>query len=287
MLDDELYVWIMKELLNEGEISVADIKSKYGTDSDEVVFGEEFLNRYANNNIVRQESTEFELLDSVELRERYRELTEREPIEVDQIGHNPVVSIPSSMRSDWHQTVPEPEDTVVFTLQEALSTTISQGESIVRLSVPYFEISGFNILESEFLELAERGATLQVLTREVLDPPRDDYGHNKKRKAINELVDRYETAAADGAEIEVRDFYRSFGEDHPKLDRSVHAKLAVADRSIAYVGSGEIRDNSMNLNAEAGYIVGKESHATFWADSFDFIWENATEVTGDDMSTWS
>jgi hypothetical protein len=31
--------------------------------------------------------------------------------------------------------------------------------------------------------------------------------------------------------------------------------MAVADNSLAYIGSGEVRDSSMNLNGEAGYLV--------------------------------
>jgi limonene-1,2-epoxide hydrolase len=54
--------------------------------------------------------------------------------------------------------------------------------------------------------------------------------------------------------------------------------MVIADETVAYVGSGEIRENSFLTNGEAGVLTVTAAEVVFWRDFFDLFWEEATDV---------
>jgi len=63
--------------------------------------------------------------------------------------------------------------------------------------------------------------------------------------------------------------------------RGVHQKIVIADSVGAYVGSGEIRENSFLTNGDAGYLTVNEGEVAFWKEFVEVFWEAATPVDAD------
>jgi len=279
MRSEDVYIWTLEQLLEDGEVTVADLEAEFSEGTDEVLFGQDYLRRQAHNDVLDRDAGTYYLLDRSELATQYREMTEETPPQPLDFDMAAVISIPSSLRSDWDKDDIS-ADFPVFSLKQALQRTITEADNDLYLAVPFFELDGFNILEDEFLEAAENGVHTRVLTREVFNPRNEDsIFHSKKLKALRELVERYQSVAPHDDLIEIRDFYHQIGPGNAALDMSVHSKLAVADHSLAYVGSGEIRDSSMNLNAEAGYLVTDEENIVFWDQFFHFFWDKGDPVS--------
>jgi phosphatidylserine/phosphatidylglycerophosphate/cardiolipin synthase-like enzyme len=260
---------------------VAELEAEFGEETDEVLFGQDYLQRQARNNVLDRDAATYHLLDRGELARQYREMTEETPPQPLDFDMAAVISIPSSLRSDWDDDDTS-ADFPVFSLKQALQRTITEAENDLYLAVPFFELDGFNILEDEFLEAADNGVHLYVLTREVFNPRNEDsIFHSKKLEALRELTERYQSVAPREDLIEIRDFYHQIGPGNAALDMSIHSKMAVADHSLAYIGSGEVRDSSMNLNGEAGYLVPREDDVAFWDQFFHFFWDKADPVFRD------
>lgn len=55
--------------------------------------------------------------------------------------------------------------------------------------------------------------------------------------------------------------------------------MTIADTDAAYVGSGEIRENSFLTNGEAGSLTVDTAEVCFWHDFYDLFWQQATDVS--------
>jgi len=279
MRSEDVYIWLLDQLLEDGEVTIAELEAEFGEGTDEVLFGQDYLQRQARMDVLDRDGGTYHLLDRGELAAQYREMTEETPPRPLDFDMAAVISIPSSLRSEWDEDDIS-ADFPVFTLKQALQRTITEADNDLYLAVPLFELDGFNILEDEFLEAADNGVHTHVLTREIFSPRNEDsIFHSKKLKALRELIERYQSRAPRDDLIEVRDFHHQIGPGNTALDMSIHAKLAIADHSLAYVGSGEVRDNSMNLNGEAGYLVTGDDNAAFWDQFFQFFWTKADPVS--------
>lgn len=279
MRSEDVYIWILERLLEDGELRVSALEAEFGTQTDEVLFGRDYLRRQAQTDVLDHSCGTYHLLDSAELAAQYREMTDEAPPQPLDFDMAAVISIPSSLRSDWDGGDIS-TDFPVFSLKQALQQTLLEADDDLYCSVPFFELDGFNILEDEFLDAASNGVHTRVLTREVFNPRNEgSISHSKKLKALRELVERYQSVAPRDNMIEIRDFYHQIGPGNAALDMSIHSKLVVADHSLAYIGSGEVRDSSMNLNGEAGYLVTREDAVAFWERFFTFFWDNGDPVS--------
>ena len=63
-----------------------------------------------------------------------------------------------------------------------------------------------------------------------------------------------------------------------KVQSSTHAKLLISDGCGAYIGSGEIRKNSFDVNFEMGVIL-KGDIVRDIEKIFDFMYETAKIIT--------
>lgn len=281
MRSEDVYIWILQQLLENGQVTVSELETEFGEGTDEVLFGQDYLQRQAQKDVVDLDGVTYQLLDRAELTAQYGEMTEERPPQPLDFDMAAVISIPSSLRSDWEDDDIS-ADFPLFSLKQALQRTITEADNNLYLAVPFFELDGFNILEDEFLEAADKGVHTHVLTREVFNPRNEDsIFHSKKLKALRELVERYQSRAPRGDLIEVRDFYHQIGPGNAALDMSIHSKIALADDSLVYIGSGEVRDSSMNLNGEAGYLVTRQNDVVFWDQFYQFFWNKADPVSRD------
>lgn len=281
MLDDDFYIWIHRQLGDRGEIELDDITSAFPEDEDRVRFGEEYLDRLDRDGVLREDGSKYVVADQSAEREKYYDLLEPtvgSPEPSGKSDYQPVISVPSQLQADWQNFADKQDIDPGVSLKQALKQVLDSTEDTLRLVVPYFEIDGMNLLDEEFHRLAENGVSVEILTREALV---DDgsFGSNRSRKHLREAIDRYESAATADATIDVYDYYFTIGASKSKLDRSIHAKMAIADKCVAYIGSGEIRDSSMHLNGEAGYLTREETDIESWLGFFDFFKYRAESVS--------
>ncbi|WP_224450560.1 phospholipase D-like domain-containing protein [Haloprofundus salilacus] len=283
MLDDELYLWLHEEIQATNEVSVDDIPDEYEDITAARNFASEYLDYLSQRGAVSPVSEQkYELQDAEVEREAYYQILDSHSTSVnrvkDEMTYQPVVSIPTRVQTDWEAFADRRNVGQGIRLKDALTEVFTTADSTLRVVAPYFEIDGLNRLEDAFEQSVRSGVELKILTRELLRPS-DEYKHNRDRKAILELMDRFAAIDAPESTLSVYDYYHAIGGKNPKLDRSIHAKMAIADETLAYIGSGEIRDSSMMLNGEAGYLTRRRADIKTWTAFFDFFEDKAEKVT--------
>lgn len=86
-----------------------------------------------------------------------------------------------------------------------------------------------------------RGVRIKLLSRELAI---------KRGREVDWIIDIAESVGKEDL-LEIRD-YHFLNHSGDKIFSSTHAKMLIADHSIAYVGSGELRENSLAVNFEVG-----------------------------------
>lgn len=287
MRDNDLYIWLHKELGEQGEVTLTNLPPGFEENMDARRFAEEYLDRLVRQDILTNEDEAYNVANADAERQAYYgligESTEEWEIPADRT-HQPVVSVPSQLQSEWKEFAEQQGIDPAIPLKIALKTVVETAQEKLRITAPYFELDGLNLIDEEFRTVARRGVDVHILTRECLGDP-GEYNNNRKRKALVEVIDRYKQHAPATGSIIVKDYHHAIGNSNFKLDRSIHAKMAVADKAIAYVGSGEIRDSSMHLNGEAGYLSQEPAEIVQWSRFFDFFWKKATEAPRSELTT--
>lgn len=287
MFENDVYLWIHRCLAEEGEVSEEEVQEEFGTDSDEYQFASEYLDRLTRQDILSLENGSFIVSDvSQERRACYRLVgASDETVDLpDDFVYEPVINVPTKVRNSWEEYAKDSGISPGVTIQSALSAVIDEADETLSISAPFFELDGLNAINESFTDAAHRGVNIRILVRGTQVPQPRKYSQNRRRKALIEAIDRFEQASDSESTIEIHDYHHLIGGENPKLDRSIHAKLAVADSDLAYVGSGEIRDSSMNLNVEAGYLIADTVDVTQWRVFFDFLWELSDEVHREELS---
>lgn len=275
MTNPASFAWIIAELSQTGTVALDDLHDEFDDEYD-LTYGEEYLKTLERENVIERlpgTKSKYQVLSDDALaaeRDKFGESSEYDTTDFDRAF---VISVPSPLLAQFSEDdfdSPFP----ILRLDEALKRVLTDTEDVIRLGVPYLEADGLDRFADELYALAEHGVSLRVLTRELLvDDPAD-----RDLKAARDLLNRYENRADGDATIEIRDFYHAMPGGR-RLDMSVHFKMALADQTSAYVGSGEFRRSSMYKNGEAGYLVRMSEEASFWTQFFDFFWEQADEVT--------
>ncbi|MFA9417994.1 phospholipase D-like domain-containing protein [Natrinema sp. HArc-T2] len=275
MTNPASFPWIIAELSQSGTVSIEDLHNEFDDEYD-LTYGEEYLKTLKREGIIERLPTadgRYQVTSEDAFaaeREKFDEASEYDTQDFDRAL---VISVPSPLlaqfsEDDFDYPIP------MLQLDQALQRVLIDTEDVIRLGVPYLEGDGLDRFADELYALAEQGVSLRVLTRELLvDNPAD-----RDLKAARDLLDKYEDRIDNGGTIEIRDFYHAMPSGR-RLDMSVHFKMAIADQTSAYVGSGEFRRSSMYKNGEAGYLVRSTDEARFWAQFFDFFWEQADQVT--------
>lgn len=135
-----------------------------------------------------------------------------------------------------------------ITTREAFNEIIDSAKEVIRISSPFFEK---NIINNdafpefpELLSLAlDRSCELRVVSRQV------------KGEKISDLNWLIELAKKRGKMDQVKVFDYHIENNRHSIISSIHAKMVIADCSLAYVGSAEIRRNSISKNFEVGILI--------------------------------
>jgi phosphatidylserine/phosphatidylglycerophosphate/cardiolipin synthase-like enzyme len=122
---------------------------------------------------------------------------------------------------------------------DAFRFVIAAANERLRVASPFLESSGLPYLSYWLKRAASRGVELTMLTRAAGGSP-------TVGAAIADLRTWY------GPRLHVASYHVST-EGRQRL--SLHAKLVIADETLAYVGSAEIRKHSLELNFELGVLM--------------------------------
>lgn len=134
-----------------------------------------------------------------------------------------------------------------ITTKAAFEKILLSGDRIIRISSPFFEKnitnqSGMEHFENILKIKLNSGCKIIILTREV----------HKRSKDFNWLIDVAKNSNFPH-NLEIYDFHMI--NNDMIIDSSLHAKLIIADQSMAYLGSAELRFNSVYKNFEAGIVI--------------------------------
>ena len=160
----------------------------------------------------------------------------------------------------------------VESMRSAFSRIVGSARDMLRVSSPYIEQPGLNLLLHAFETAAKNGAKLRVLARI------DDWT-NPNMRMVMAILTLHELFSK---RLEIRSFSRSIGQGQAWLSLGgIHAKLLIADSVQAYVGSGEIRDHALNHNFEVGLVVSGQDFVATIARLYDTLWDASSKVTID------
>lgn len=129
---------------------------------------------------------------------------------------------------------------------DCFRTIIQSSIGTLRICSPFMEFAKDNIafpdLEGKIYDAFARGVKVKVLSREI----------SKRRSSEALRLKQLAEQAGRPENIRIVDYY--FERDK-RIYSSTHAKLLIADASVAYIGSGELRRNSLIVNFEVGCQV--------------------------------
>lgn len=131
----------------------------------------------------------------------------------------------------------------------AFKQVISYAKHTIRICSPFLQKNVANEnsmpdLEDIILSAYKRGCKLLILSREVI---------RKRATDLNWIID-FSRKNGFADRLEIYDYYHMSKKDD-MIDSSIHAKLIIADDDMAYIGSAELRLNSIYKNFEVGIVL--------------------------------
>ncbi|WP_321421774.1 phospholipase D-like domain-containing protein [uncultured Methanobacterium sp.] len=137
---------------------------------------------------------------------------------------------------------------IFYNMKDEFKLLFENAEKTIYICSPFLEFKGISEFLSILIPKAKSGVDIKIISREI----------NKSKNKFNEMKKIYSQFNSKNANIEIRDYYYEF---NFKLASSVHAKLIITDNKLAYIGSGELRENSFEKNFESGVIInGNKAH---------------------------
>lgn len=156
--------------------------------------------------------------------------------------------------------------TNVRPLSSDLRKLFFNADSVVRIANPYFDPNPSVV--GDIASLANRGVTTKILTRET---------GSASSKLISTLNSVHERVNPGNRHLlRVRDLYES-DDETGRQAYATHAKIAIADRDICYLGSANLTDMSLSNNFELGILLQGETVGAA-LDVFDVVFDFAKKV---------
>lgn len=154
--------------------------------------------------------------------------------------------------------------------KESFHDLIEEATNEIRVCSPFMEKRIWDLYHDELVKFAQKNGTIKVLTRELEK-------NRSKKIEIQKIIEDFEKKGV-AENLQIADYYYSYS--RKKLESSTHAKLFISDSSKAYVGSGEIRKNSLKTNFEVGVILTGEIVDSI-SLSFDYIFSVSNYLEGE------
>lgn len=159
----------------------------------------------------------------------------------------------------------------IYKVRDAYANVLSSAKEKIRISSPYIDQSGLNNII--YVLEGFKGYDLKVELLVRIDD-RENPSH-QLLMAIMTLINIF------GSKIKIKNFARSISTNtiHRTNLGGAHAKLLIVDSEIAYVGSGELRDNSFNRNFEVGVVISQKQIVEEINNLFETVWQMGEEIT--------
>ena len=135
-----------------------------------------------------------------------------------------------------------------LTTESAFTKLILSARNIIRISSPFLQRNvasekGIPNLEKIILLAYQHGCKFVILSREV---------YTKRKSDLTWLINlSKENGFAE--KLEIFDYHKSKSSN--TVESSTHAKLIISDDKEAYIGSAELRMNSIYKNFEVGVLL--------------------------------
>ena len=191
-----------------------------------------------------------------------------------------VATIPERLRSVCRDAVSYEE------LYDAFSNLLCQANETVRLSLPFIEPNGIWIFLDDIVAALSKGVSFRILTREIYEPQKST-AWVRKVQALMKLIELSRRYGPKGDEqIKIMDFHTTLvAKDFRYQFESSHAKILIVDNNIAYVGSGEWRENSLFYNFEVGVVL-RGPIVEELIRLYDIVWNHSKEVTYETLKSY-
>lgn len=177
--------------------------------------------------------------------------------------HDSMVSLPQKLELDFKElkfclTLPAfniygltdfltNKQVEINVLKKEFEDLFQQATSSIKICSPFLDWNGYHYFHKVLISKARKGVNIQVLSREIKKS--ENLNRYETLKKINALFENQGLGHA----IDIRNYY--FLTEDNKLASSIHAKLMIIDNCKAYLGSGEIRENSFTKNLEIGIVL--------------------------------
>lgn len=176
-----------------------------------------------------------------------------------------VVSTPHLIEISVNEMIKRNE---MINLKECFEYVFQSAEQDIRICSPFMQDDilreeAFPQIKLLIKSAFERGVLVRIITREI---------DQKKSGDIKWIIDLAESVGAQEL-LKITDYHIT--RDY-RVYASTHAKLIVADKHLAYIGSGELRKNSLNVNLEIGCLVEGDIVAGL-CEIFDYMFEKGDE----------
>jgi phosphatidylserine/phosphatidylglycerophosphate/cardiolipin synthase-like enzyme len=174
-----------------------------------------------------------------------------------------VATVPASVQIHSHQQWTN--------IVEAFTDLIKGCRKDLRIASPYIDEGGLNYFMVPLRNLRDRGGKVYLLTR-IDNPSQPSPAQLRALLNLHDLL---------GEQCLTRSFALSVATrvgSGPIVLAGLHAKLLVADSVKAYVGSGEVRNNALNRNFEAGVVVEEAGAVEPLRNLFDAVWDASTPI---------
>jgi len=132
----------------------------------------------------------------------------------------------------------------INTLKEEFQELFEKANHHIYICSPFLEYDGFDNYLPILLTKAKEGVDIKIIARQISNTdPNNRYEQIKKIQKIFEKKN---------VPISIRNYH--FFEER-KIVSSTHAKMIICDYEYAYIGSGELRRNSLDKNFELGVVL--------------------------------
>ncbi len=147
--------------------------------------------------------------------------------------------------------------------KELFRNLISGAKKEIKITSPFMDETGLANYIYELIEKCKNGVKIKILTR----------NDESRKRVINLLKSTLSKINPDL--VEIRSYHET---DEFGVTESIHSKMIIVDDIEVYIGSGEIRKNSIfGVLCEAGIYI-KGPIAKIYSKFFDVIWGESHPV---------
>jgi hypothetical protein len=151
---------------------------------------------------------------------------------------------------------------------DCFKNIIGSSKRVLRICSPFIERNvadqeSFPDFERMIANAMRRGVNIKILSREL----------SEKRESEAHWLLEIAHSIGEKNRISIMDYHYRFPDN--SIQSSTHAKMLIADHEVAYIGSGELRKNSLVVNFEVGCQL-KGPIVVGAVEIFDSMFERGT-----------